>query len=266
MRLTVGDLARADALSPADLRPGRRARRARPHGDLRGQHGRRPHVDVEPRHGRSSSRGSFPGASRALRHEYPVSRASSARCAPRAGGRRRLRLEHVRLAGRRSPGAVRGACRTSCWSRPMSAGQRPGWRAGGQGRGRAADRGRRCGCPGRRARSRASRCSRAAPSPSGSRSSPTRSTSRVRGRADQLRRRRDELRAGAGLARGRRGAVGRSPGSRREGARHARPGGAAAGDRASCSCSWARARSATALEGLAAARRRSTFLPDLPWE
>ena len=70
-----------------------------------------------------------PGAYRVLRHDYPLSLGVfRALRDVAARGRRRLGLEHVRLAGDRGVVQADTACRTSCSSRATSATRGPGWR------------------------------------------------------------------------------------------------------------------------------------------
>ena len=155
---------------------------------------------IEPRHrARLPRRRARPGLYRALRHDYPLSLGVfRALAGGPPGGRRRLRVEHVRVAGGRAlvpaaPGAVRAP------RREQRAGRAPGLAPRGQGGRRPADRARRrprcsSSAAGARGDDRARRRRR-----SGSRSSPTRSTSTRSARArDRLAARRDELRAEVG--------------------------------------------------------------------
>ena len=115
-----GRLARADAVSRAALRPRRSGRRHRPHRDLRRALGRAPRVD-----GRAAAPSRLSARRFACREQSDCSAttirsrresAGALRHAP-TGRRRRLGLEHVRVAGARSPGAALIVSRTCSWSR-----------------------------------------------------------------------------------------------------------------------------------------------------
>ena len=159
-------------------------------------------VDVDLRHRAVLVEGKrVPGASRVLRHDYPLSLGDL----PGLAGRATRTWSSCRAGARsprrpRWPGAGAHECPTSCSSRATSATR--GRAGGGPSR---APSSRRSSAPPRRcsssARWRESRCSRAASIRSGCPSSRTRSTSGASAaRRTRPRGRRDALRAEVGVA------------------------------------------------------------------
>ena len=159
-------LARADSLPRAAVRPRRSGRRHRPHRDLRRAFGRAPCVDGRAGAPSRLSAWRLGAGSRAAAPPSVSGHAGNRRRAPAGatGRRRRLRLEHVRVAAR-----DRVVPRSSC---PVRApGREPRSRAahrlapGGQGSGRPATRAGRRERPRRRVRrSRVGHRARARPS------------------------------------------------------------------------------------------------------